>query len=1349
MNGQATSFQHLSKVEGLSQSSVFAIAQDQAGFMWFGTRDGLNRFDGYEFMVYRADNSPNGLVANDIRTLFADTSQQQLWIGTRSGLSCYRSSTDNFTNYYHDKNDPTTLCGDVIHQVYRDRSGRLWVGTSAGLNRFIEEEQSFHRYFLSGSPSSTFGSNDIEAILEDSRGRLVFGTAAGLYYLAEDDVDTYSFKQMRLPPSAWPTEIHVKSIVQDEEGNLWIGTAKDGVAYWNRQTDQLTIYRNDSNEDDVLSNNDIRVMCMDQQGELWVGTFNGLNRLRKGSTQFVKYEKATHTNNGLSDKSVRSLFVDRRGSLWIGSYYGGINHFDENYSQFINFKHTPISDGLAADVVSSFAEDSRGNFWIGTEGGGLNYYDRRSGEFKSYREQTGQENALSGDNVKQLLLDNEQLWIGTFQAGLNRFDINSETFQHYRHESHNVNSLANDNVYGLKKIGNHLWILTYGGGLDVFDLEQEQFTHYRHDVLDSTSLSSDLTRVFLETIDGQLWIGTERGVNQVTIGNDGLPSGFTAFLTTEKIYALQEDRQQNIWIGTISNGLYCFHPATQELRHYTETDGLPGNTVFGVLEAADGEIWISTNNGLSRYSPEHETFTSYNYSNGLENLEYNFNAYYKARSGELLFGGINGFTLFDPNHILPNEYIPPLVFTQLKKNNNPVHPLASDGYLKQGINETQTITFKYNEANFALSFAALDYLSPENNHYAYKLEGLDRDWQYSIGETEAAYTIQREGTYTFRLRGGNSDGLWNPQERQLEIVVLPPAWRTWWAFVIYLLLIAALIYGLIRFVRLRHKLQLEQVAKHQQEELTEMKLRFFTNITHEFRTPLTLIIGPLQHLLAREKHAGHIHQQLTLIERNTQRLLNLVNQVLNFRKLVTDHEEMKIVHSDVVHFLHEIFLPFQETANLRQITYRFEPSHPQIMLWFDQDKLEKVFFNLLSNAFKFTPSGGRIKMIIEQKTNSVEIRVQDSGIGVNPVLLDQIFKRFYQKANSVQSAIKNSGIGLAISKQMIELHHGKIFVEPSSGSNGKEPKGATFVVELLKGRNHFQANEIVIDYSDLESTTDYKPLVMPNLGNTDLSESVSAPAPTANAPLLLIIEDNPEVRAYIEQVFRAKYRLITAENGVQGLDLAKAHGPDLVISDVMMPEMDGITFCRQLKTDLEISHIPVVLLTARAASLFKIEGLETGADDYVTKPFHPEELLLRVRNIIQSRQEARDKFARVLNLDPRNVTITSADEDFLKQALQFVEDNINDTKLSVEGFAHAMAVSRPLLFIKIKALTNQTPNNFVKGIRLKRAAQLLQQRKFRVTEIAGHVGFRDPRYFSKCFQKEFGQTPSEYMVSID
>lgn len=1338
------SFQNFSKKDGLSQASVFAIAQDSSGFMWFGTRDGLNRFDGYQFKVYKNEESTSSIVSNDIRTLYFDSLKNELWIGANFGLSKYQSIEDSFLNFLHSPSDSTSLSNNVIRQIYRDSKGRLWIGTAVGLNLFDENNNTFTRFYFDGKTTDQVGSQDVKAMLEDEDGRVWFGTANGLYYLSEENNSNYTFKRIDKKNNRLLSEAHIKNILKDKEGNLWIGTFEDGIIYWDRKKEIITVFQNEKNNPSSLSHNNIRSMAFDENDDLWVGTFDGLNFLEKNKTSFTRFTKSELSASGLTDKSIRSVFIDRRGSLWLGTYYGGINHLDENYNRFINYKHGPIGNVLSGDVVSSFVEDKNDNLWIGTEGGGLNFYDKKNKKFKSYQFQAGEKNCLSGNNVKQLLLDGDQLWIGTFQAGLNLFDIKTQQFRHFKNDSKNINSLSSDNVYGLMKEDHLLWILTYGGGLNILDLEKDEFYNYNHQLNNDKSLSSEYGRVFLKTKDEQLWIGTEKGLNKVKKNEEGFPESFEVYLSHEKVYSLQDDTNGNIWVGTFTNGFYKFLPQSNTFIHFTTADGLPGNTVFGILEVSENELWLSTNNGLSKFDPQLKTFTNYNYSNGLENSEYNFNAYYKTKSGDLLFGGLNGFTRFNPKAIQPNQFVPPVAFTELRKNNEVVSVGDETGLLKNSINLTKSITFKYNEANFTLGFAALDFFSPENNHYAFMLEGIDRNWNNSVGKTEATYTIQREGEYIFRMKGGNSDGVWNPQERQLKIVVLPPPWRTWWAYLIYMSLAGVITYGLIRFVRLRHKLQLEQIAKQQQEELHEVKLRFFTNITHEFRTPLTLILGPLNDLINSKEHPQNDYKQLSLIQRNAQRLLNLVNQVLTFRKLATDHEPLNIVHGNLIEFLQEIFLPFQDTANLRKISYHFETDDSEIEAWFDQDKLEKVFFNLLSNAFKFTPDGGKIDMVVSHNNQYIEVRVRDNGIGIEPDYQDQIFKRFYEKSDSKRFSIKGTGIGLAISKQMVELHHGKISVE--SNSDFGSPKGATFLVQIPKGKTHFDGASVVEHKIVTDSIKNYQPVITPQK-DYDTSAQPQENLLTSDSPLLLIVEDNPDVRNYIKQTFEVDYRISLAENGEEGLQKAKKELPNLIISDVMMPKMDGITFCGKVKTDLEISHIPIILLTARTASLFKIEGLKIGADDYVTKPFNPEELRLRVRNIIQARQEVRDKFARVLTFDPKEISITSADEVFLENALQIVEEHMESYEFNVNQFAFELAVSRPLLFTKLKALTGQTPNNFIKTIRLKRAAQLVKTKKLNISEIAHKVGFKDPKYFRKCFKDQFKMSPSDFRVT--
>jgi len=1336
-------FKSLSKEDGLSQASVFAIAQDQSGFMWFGTRDGLNKYDGYQFKVYKNDHDDNkSLVANDIRSLYFDEYENLLWACSISGLSKYNSNQDNFQNFYHDPDDPTSVSNNVIRQVYRDSKRRLWVGTSIGLNLLDKSTDKFDRYYIDNSQALDNSKNDIKAILEDKSGTLWIGTANGLYELKTDKNGSFIFERTEIDQKGLLSDSHIKNILEDRDGNLWIGTFAGGINHWNRKTGQVTIFKNNRNDPNSLSHNNVRSLCIDKNNNLWVGTFDGLNLLKYNETIFKRFSKSEFGTAGLSDKSIRSIFSDQTGNLWIGSYYGGINHLDENYNRFK--KNALVGNGLRGKVVSSFAQDENGNLWIGTEGDGLNFFDKSKKKFQNFLYSQTESNTISGNNVKDLLLDGDQLWIGTFQAGLNLYNIETGKFKYYTNDPINGNSLSENNVYGLLKEGELLYIVTYGGGLDILNLKTGLFTNFSHIINDYKSLSSDLARVILKTNNGQLWIGTERGINKVHVNAIGIPESFETILSHENIYCLTENNAGNIWVGTYSNGLYCLDPKTNDLKHFTTENGLPGNTVLGVLEVDKDELWISTNNGLSKFDPRNLIFTNYDYSNGLENSEYNYNAYLKDNNGDLLFGGLNGFTYFNPEDIQPNKFVPPIVFTDLRKNNEIVKVGDKSEILKQSINETEQITFNYKEANFSIGFAALDYFSPKSNQYSFILEGIDNEWNHSIGYTEATYTIQQPGKYVFKLKGGNSEGVWNNEERQLQVMVLPPLWKTSWAYLIYALILGTLLLGWYRFIKLQHNLQLEKLENQQQAELHEMKLRFFTNITHEFRTPLTLIIAPLNELLNKSNIATSVEKKLKTVEKNAQRMLNLVNQILTFRKLANDHTELSITKGNIVEFTQEIFLLFQESAIRKGINYQFESKRKVIHAWFDEDKLEKVIFNLISNAFKFTPVDENIIVKLSINKNYIELKISDSGVGIQEDQVNQIFKRFYAKSKDGQSTIKGSGIGLAISKQMVELHQGKIYL--AGIEDNPFQKGSTFVVQLPRGKAHFNAlfqkdsqSSVKILSQDKEQQNDLE--ILP-----DDHELIAIPS-SGEKPKLLIVEDNKEVRNYVKSIFSPHFNVFSAKNGLDGYSITKKILPDIVISDVKMPVMDGIALCQKLKSDFEVSHIPVILLTARAASLFKIEGLKTGADDYITKPFNPDELRLRVENIIATRKIVRDKFKRLLTLDPKHLDISSTDEVFLENALKAVERNIDKYEFNVNMFATELAVSRPQLFNKIKALTGQTPNNFIKSIRMKRAAQLISSNKMNVSEVAYAVGFKDVKYFSKCFKVQFETPPSKYLKS--
>lgn len=1324
-------FRHLGKKDGLSQNSVFAIAQDSRGVMWFGTREGLNSYDGYNFKHYQHTNlKQKSLLYNDIRHLAYDKKRDALWIGGERGLSRLDFSSDQFQHFYNSDSTKCNVRSNDIHSIYIDSKDRVWIGTNKGVNVLLAGQKQFNRpSFNNQQELST------KAFLEDHES-IWIGTHKGLFIL-ENGQEMAAPAPQFFPELEQLQDLHFKTIHKIDEDEYWFGTTENGIFLWNKNQKQVTSFKHDPEDLSSLSNNNIRSVAAAQDGTLWIGTWHGLNRYLPGKKGFQRILKDEFQEDGLRDNSIRSVYIDQKDNLWVGCYYGGINYLNEEFGRFRIYKHQAGTNSLGFDVVSSFAETEEGHLWIGTEGGGLNFWNKNTDQFKTVLDK--EEKNLSGRNVKTLLLDGPNLFIGNFQEGLQYFHTSTKNIKHWEYDPNATKSLSNNNVYALLKDQSDLWIGTFGGGLNRLHLKTNQFTHYRHNTLDSNSLSSDLIRAILRTEDQRLWIGTENGLNRMTFEGGELTE-VKRFLPDTKIYVLQNIGGQ-IWIGTYDQGLICFNPKNNSTQVFTSQDGLPANSILGIVQDEVGDLWLSTTNGISRFDYQEKTFTNYSHSDGLEDLEFNFNAFYQSKNKDILFGGTHGFTRFNPSQLKPNEQAPNLIFTDLIARNRSVQVGDADGLLEQPINQTDRISFKYGEANFTIRFAALDYTNPAGNRYAYRMKGLTDEWTYVTGKPEATFTLQQEGNYTFELQGANKDGVWHPSTRNLKIRVRPPMSRTWWAYLIYFLMISMGIFGLTRFVRLRASYQLEKVEKKRQEALHQMKLRFFTNVAHEFRTPLTLIIGPLEKLLqsANEDDQSYYQNQLLTIYANAQRMLNLVNQLLTFRKMEAGHDPLKVKPVSLNDLLQNTYTAFCDYAETYRIDYQIQLPNEDIQIWVDTGKIEKVLFNLLSNAFKFTPSEGRINISVKQLKDQIAIQVRDNGRGIPKDLQEQIFQRFYEKNNERgENLIKGTGIGLALSRQLVELHHGQLTVESEVN------QGARFTILLSKGKAHFKPEEFLQEDFKVASLAKKASVVVHSVGPTAVSKRTSINNPDFK---ILIVEDNEEVLAFIQSIFLGEYQVITATDGLKGLEQAKKEMPDLILSDVMMPRMNGIDLCRTLKTQIDTSHIPVLLLTARTLIDDRLEGLEIGADDYLTKPFHPHELKLKVRNILQQRKIMRQRFTNTdeKEFSPKEVTVTSADEHFLKNLIELVEANIGNPDFKIEQFAQELAVSRALLFIKIKALTDMTPKKFLVSFRLKRAMQLLETEKLNVSEIAYAVGFKEPRYFSKVFQKEFGHSPSQFL----
>ena len=1309
-------FNHLNVENGLSQNSVIAIAQDGHGFMWFGDRYGLNRYDGHGFRLYKNDRTDSTTISDDYITSLLCDAGHILWVGTTNGLNRYDPEKDAFTRITIDPAGTATP-GNNISCMYKDRAGRLWVGTVQGL--FAATSPDAHRF--AAFPGA--GEN-IRAIYEDRQGDLWIGGATGLTRM-QPIPGGYRYKVFRHGGKGSLSDDHVTSVMEDSEqpGELWIGTLNGGVNKYNPGDSSFARLPG------MVSDN-IRTICPDQKGRLWIGTLEGLSILDPRTLAVRSYQHDPDDKRSLSQNSIYSIFRDAGGSIWIGTYFGGVNVTYSHTTPFTIYQSGKDRSSISNNVVSEFAEDKKHNLWIGTEGGGLNYLDRATGAFTAYKNIPNDPASLGSNLVKAVYPDRDgNLWVGTHGGGLNLLDPVHGRFRRFLYEEDT--RIMNPEIGAILEDSRDRFWVGLADGMQVY---KRNGTELSPDpgVVDLKPFKNDQSiRVIFEDSRKNIWVATARTLYI-------LPEGQTVFkpfplakennsLNSNFVNCIKEDARGRLWFGMYCAGLTVYDPRTGSMKTYTVKDGLPNNNVLGIEADDDGQFWLSTDDGLSRF--DGKTFTNYTASDGLADNDFNYNSFFKDSKGELFFGGYNGFTAFFPGQIGKNDYTAPMVFTALDLFNKPVSIHGKDGILDKDIGSTDHIRFRYDQNAFTVNFALLNYIKPEKNKYAYKLEGFDKDWNV-VPATSATYTSLPAGDYTFWVKGANNDGVWS-KPAGLRITVLPPFWKTWWAYCLYALALGALLFLIARFFFLRELLKREN-------ELHQAKLNFFTNISHEIRTHLALIIGPVEKLLLRRRDEED-QQQLRYVRKNSESLLQLVSELMDFRKAESGNLTLHISEDNIISFISEIHTSFEHLAISRHIKTELVSSSDVIPLCFDREQLEKVFFNLLSNAFKFTPDGGCINVLIQEKKSAVEVRVIDNGRGIAPENLEKLFINYYQENDyGVQNT--GYGIGLALSRSIIELHRGRIQVESEMGNR------TCFTVTLLKdpGLPGGKGEKRPIETASAGEARDFSGGARGMASPNGIPTPDSTPGPGGQKNSVLIVEDNPEVRAFIRGALEEHYQVTESVNGLKGWETAIEDIPDLVISDVMMPEMDGLTLCGKLKTDERTSHIPVILLTAKTSTPSQISGLEMGADLYLTKPFSIHILELHMRNLLASREKMRQKFSREFVMQPKKVVINTVDEQFLEKAISFIEDNMEDPGFGVQTLSVHMAMSLPILYKKIKALTDMSVNDFIKNIRLKKAAQLLQEKRHTVYEVAYMVGYSDRKHFSKEFKKMFEVVPSEY-----
>ncbi|MBN2764187.1 MAG: response regulator, partial [Bacteroidales bacterium] len=1330
-------FAHLDINNGLSHNQVNCIYKDSRGYMWFGTMSGLNRFNGYTFTQYRHNPDDSASINDSYINTIKEDHLGRLWINTRTGLTIYdpekETFSDNIGSYLRDMHIPAGTVSDI----YLDKEGFLWlILPGQGILRYDVDGHSYKKLHHDASDSGSLVSDDVSAFIQDNEGDFWMITHNGILQKINGRSYTLDYKDFRIYRKKGEHWLDYQLFI-DEDNDVWVYASNySSGAYLLRADSKVLQLINTESDWLQLNNNTIKGIVQDNEGLIWIGTdHGGINLINKHRSTIDYLLSNPYDSRSLNQNSITSLFRDDVGIIWAGTYKKGINYYHPDIIRFGLIKHQTFDpSNFSYDDVNAFCEDDRGNLWIGTNGGGLIYYNRKTGSFTHYKHDPDDLASLGNDVIISLFIDSrKKLWIGTFYGGLDFFD--GRIFHHYRHNAYDPGSLSDDRVWEIyEDAEKRFWIGTLGGGLDLLDRNTGRFKHYQSD--DANSVISDFIFSITEDWKKNLWIGTADGIS-ILDKESGIfrhitrSLGNTASLSNNNVVGIYCDSRGWIWTGT-REGLNLYNPKRSSFVKIDRSDGLSDNTILSILEDEKGNLWMATSQGLSNVvidplsSPDSLNYEILNYSelDGLQGKEFNERSAYKTSKGELLFGGAKGFNIFRPGDININRRKPEIVFTGLEIYNTPVkvnEEINGRILLKKSIAGTNEIILKYHENMFSVEFSALDYFQPLKNKYKYRLEGFNDNWMESEASLrKATYTNLDPGLYTFRVIASNNDGYWNESGASMKITVLPPFWKTRAAFVIYFIIVSMLLF-LLRFIilereRMSFRAQQEKQEADRRHEIDMLKIKFITNISHEFRTPLSLIITPIEKLL-KSTDAPDLKNQLLFIYRNAKRLLNLVNQLLDFRRM--EYQQLRLYPSlgDMVAFTREITYSFSDLAEKKNISLHFKSDQQCMMTFFDHDKVEKIVFNLLSNAFKFTPEKGTISVSLSHQPHTeiiggngdpfstwVELKVEDTGIGIPKEKQTKVFEQFFQDDNSQVQINQGTGIGLSLVSEFVKLHKGRINLESEVG------KGSCFTVWLPVISESEWSELHPVKFEQIATVPDQ------NKGNAIDHKN-------AGKPTILIVEDNDDFLFYLKDNLKARYTILEASDGITGLKMAKDKSPDLIVSDVMMPGMDGIELCRSVKNDKQTSHIPIILLTARTSETQRMEGFDTGADEYITKPFSFELLESRIKNLIHQREMVRKSFQKKFELTPSEIEVTSLDEKLIQKAMSIVEKNLSNPEFSVDQLAREVGMSRVHLYKKLTSLTGKSPIEFIRVIRLRRAARLLERSQLSIAEIAYQVGF--------------------------
>ena len=1313
---------------GLSNSHVNAIGQDEKGYIWIATNDGLNRFDGNKFEnFYYTPEDKTSINSNTIYTIFKDRTER-IWFGTFKGLCTYNYKTGEFETIELPK-QANTIQNVPVRGIVQTNNGDLWVGLSGGGIAQVDLETNQVKYYRhnNNNPNSLC-SDGIIAMAIDQNDNIWIGTE-------DNGISIYDTKEKKFTNINKSTgEIGsnvIRAIICTSDNKIAIGTYDGGLTIYNPESKQYKTYNNCQNVCGIAESD---------KHELWLGTeTNGLLHFNMETEAIKVFSKKLGNAHGLLSDNIHAVFCDKDQNLWLGIFQCGVNMLKPKpMFSGAGYNQEEFTNGISQKPVLAICPIDQETVYLGTDGDGMQIWNPKDNTFEHIR---AGNNGLKSNVIRSIYKDhNNRIWIGTYLKGLMEYHPETKTFTQYQNQKNDKNSLSHNDVPTIieDRLGN-LWIGTNGGGLNLMNKETGTFKNFQKDEQNpnKTIINNYITSLYIDK-HGYLWIGTFWGLSRM----DPVKCEFKNFELEEDYNSyncMLEDSQQRFWAGT-SDGLKLINITDGTYKIFTTKDGLPNNVINAIEEDNHGNLWISTDKGICRFNYDNMSFRKYSTYDGLFSNEFIHGSMAKSDDGEIYFGGIEGVTKFNPQDIKSNDVPPRIAITDLLVFNKSVKPGDANGILKNSIIETDAIQLNWEDNSFTIVFSAIEYCQPQKIVYAWRMDGFNNNWEYfNYQKNSATYTNLDAGIYYFEVKASNDGETWsNPIV--LRIKILAPIWKRWWMILIYCITFAIIVLFFWRkykqYEEEKHQIKIQYIKQQNDIELNKTRLQFFTNISHEFRTPLTLILSPLEEMLQSSKYNSEERNKFDLMHRNAERLLRMVNQIMDLRKFDNNKFQFNPTKNELISFIREIYENFNQLAVKNGTTFTMKSDLKEFYAYFDKEQIDKVMYNLLSNAFKFTPEDGKISILIkkaDKDSKNIVIIVEDNGKGISEENIDKIFDRFFQGDTSKMQ--QGTGIGLWLTKRFVEMHQGIISVSSEVG------KGTAFTIMLTDGSEFEKIANKNTEYQHLQvDVKDNNELISMEI---EKSEATTTPKYT-----LLIVEDNEDIRNYLSEGLSKLYNVKTADNGKTGLQMCKELLPDLVITDIMMPEMSGIEMSKIIKEDIETCHIPIIMLTAKSSEEQRIEGLETGADSYIPKPFNPKHLLVRIKKLLELRKTLREKFGNDIGFEAEQIAITVPDRDLLKKATGIIKKRISDPKLSVETLSEEIGISRGHLQRKLKSLTGQNPNEFIRIIRLKQAAEILAEKDVSIAEVADMVGFSSQSYFSTSFTKQFNISPSQYKEEL-